>query len=74
MLLIDAGNTRVKWAFIAGDVWQQQGVVENIQMETLGVAFQGLPKPKRIFASNVAGEKMAQRAYVRACSRARFDE
>lgn len=61
MLLIDAGNTRVKWAFIAGDVWQQQGVVENIQVETLGVAFQGLPEPKRIFASNVAGEKMAQR-------------
>ena len=60
MLLIDAGNTRVKWAFVKGDRWQQQGVVENSLVETLAVAFQTLSAPSHIFASNVAGEKMAQ--------------
>lgn len=60
MLLLDAGNSRVKWALIEGGAWSQQGAAENLQVEMLRGIFADLPPPKKILASNVAGEKMAK--------------
>ena len=60
MLLIDAGNSRVKWATVEGGKWLQQNVLENTHATGLGMAFSELPPPDRILISNVAGENMAQ--------------
>ncbi|MEQ1836571.1 MAG: type III pantothenate kinase [Candidatus Nitrotoga sp.] len=60
MLLIDAGNSRVKWATVEGGLWLQQNVLENTHATGLSVAFSELPPPDRILISNVAGENMAQ--------------
>lgn len=60
MLLIDAGNSRVKWAMVEGGMWLQQNVLENTHAPALSVAFAELPSPDRILISNVAGESMAQ--------------
>ena len=60
VLLIDAGNSRVKWALVEGDVWLRQGTLENAQVETLRKTFSELPPPDKILVSNVAGERMMQ--------------
>ena len=60
MLLIDAGNSRVKWALVEGDVWLRQGALENAQIKTLHKTFSDLPPPHKILAANVAGEHMMQ--------------
>lgn len=60
MLLIDAGNSRVKWAAIEDGLWLQQNVLENTHVSELSAAFSKLPPPDRILISNVAGENMAQ--------------
>lgn len=60
MLLLDAGNTRIKWAFVRNGEWLQRGVVATAETETLRVVFAGLPQPQRILVSNVAGEPVAQ--------------
>ncbi|CAH1077713.1 type III pantothenate kinase [Candidatus Nitrotoga sp. 1052] len=60
MLLIDAGNSRVKWAIVEGGKWLQQNVLENTHAPALNMAFSELPPPDRILISNVAGENMAQ--------------
>ncbi|BBJ23670.1 type III pantothenate kinase [Candidatus Nitrotoga sp. AM1P] len=60
MLLIDAGNSRIKWAMVEGGMGLQQNVLENTHATALSMAFLELPPPDRILVSNVAGEKMAQ--------------
>lgn len=60
MLLIDAGNSRVKWATVEGGLWLQKNVLENAHASALSVTFSELPPPDRILVSNVAGESMAQ--------------
>ncbi len=60
MLLIDAGNSRIKWATVEGSLWLQQNVLENVHAPALSMAFSELPPPDRILVSNVAGENMAQ--------------
>lgn len=59
-LLIDAGNSRIKWATVEHGTWLQQGVLDNTHAPALGTAFSKLPPPDRIFISNVAGDYMAQ--------------
>jgi type III pantothenate kinase len=61
VLLLDAGNSRCKWARIENGVWAQQGVAENAQWLTLQQSFALLPAPTRIIVSNVGGEAMAQK-------------
>ena len=47
-LLVDAGNTRIKWAVVADadrstlPRWQQQGAVERAQVEALAQDWIGL--------------------------------
>lgn len=60
MLLIDAGNSRIKWVLVEGDVWQRQDKLENAQVGTLRKTFTGLPPPDKVLVSNVAGEHMMQ--------------
>jgi len=60
MLLIDAGNSRVKWATVKDGMWLHQNALENTQASALSMAFSELPPPDRILVSNVAGENMAQ--------------
>lgn len=67
MLLIDAGNSRMKWALVQGETWLRQGVLENAQVEKLRTAFAELPPPARILASNVAGGEMVKRLHT-ACA------
>ncbi|MBC7405794.1 MAG: type III pantothenate kinase [Cytophaga sp.] len=62
ILLIDAGNTRIKWATVGkahaptgGPVWLHQGAVSHAEMPTLKPAWAVLPI-SRIVMSNVAGE------------------
>jgi type III pantothenate kinase len=61
VLLLDVGNSRCKWALVQNGVWIRQGVAGNTEWIALQHAFDGLPSPSRVLASNVAGEAMAQR-------------
>lgn len=62
LLLIDAGNTRVKWALArddgqAGD-WVSSGAVSHAELPQLATHWQGL-LPTRALLSNVAGAEIA---------------
>lgn len=60
MLLIDAGNSRIKWALAEGGSWLRQGVLELAEAAALARQFAALPEPDRILVSNVAGEAVAR--------------
>ena len=64
LLLIDAGNTRVKWALAetgapAGQ-WHSHGAVVHAQLDDLGAAWRGQTVARAI-VSNVAGPAMRER-------------
>lgn len=68
-LLIDAGNTRIKWALVSGEEWLCSGAVSAMQADSLAreitdqIALQkpgtGLRDIREIWVSNVAGETCA---------------
>ncbi len=60
MLLIDAGNSRIKWGVDESGAWARRGTAEHAA-GALQHAFAGLQRPQRILVSNVAGEDAAQR-------------
>lgn len=60
MLLLDAGNSRIKWALVESGVWVRQGVAGIAEWAVLQQAFAGLTPPHKILVSNVAGEQAAQ--------------
>ncbi len=62
MLLLDAGNTRIKWALTSDDLgpWLHQGVVAVGNTGALQHSFANMPAPSRVLASNVAGETAEQ--------------
>ncbi|GAB4121520.1 MAG: type III pantothenate kinase [Sideroxydans sp.] len=55
MILLDVGNSRIKWAHCQAGVWQQHGAVERTAWPDLRETFMQLPTPPRILVSNVAG-------------------
>ncbi|WP_136413555.1 type III pantothenate kinase [Herbaspirillum sp. ST 5-3] len=65
LLLIDAGNTRVKWALVPNSArgakelgrWTECGMVEHAQLKLLCEAWRG-QKVVRVLISNVAGQNM----------------
>lgn len=64
ILLIDAGNSRIKWATVAmahapsgGPIWLHQGSVSHAEMPALKAAWAVL-SISRILISNVAGEQI----------------
>ena len=68
-LLIDAGNTRIKWALAeaGGDSWLHSGILPVEQASGLPQSFAGYfdklgmnPQNMQIWVSNVAGEEVAQ--------------
>lgn len=59
MLLIDAGNSRIKWMLVRGQV-PLRGAVDNAEWMQLVPQWRGLPAPLRIVISNVAGAERAR--------------
>ncbi len=59
ILAVDAGNTRIKWGLHDGNAWLSQGGLASKDVAGLAEAWQGLPAPDRIVASNVAGSQVA---------------
>ena len=58
-LLIDAGNTRIKWAIVNGDDWLRSGILPVGQAGELPGLFAGSQDIMQIWVSNVAGEEIA---------------
>lgn len=54
-LLIDAGNTRVKWALHDGRDWLEQGAVTHADIATLAEVWAGYPI-RSVHAASVASE------------------
>lgn len=59
-LLIDAGNTRIKWALVSGDEWLRIGDLSTVQAEELSSRLAGIHNVGQIWVSNVAGETVAR--------------
>jgi len=59
-LLIDAGNTRIKWALADGSSWLRNGALPVEQASELTPQFAGLGDIRQVWVSNVAGENVAQ--------------
>lgn len=59
-LLIDAGNTRIKWALTDGHEWLHSSVLPVKQAAELALQFSGLAGIQQVWVCNVAGEKIAQ--------------
>lgn len=59
-LLIDAGNTRIKWTLADGQDWLRSGVLPVEQAVDLAHQFAGLEGVRQVWASNVAGAEAAQ--------------
>lgn len=57
-LLIDAGNTRVKWAFHDGEQWLGRGSADHASLDALAVQWAALPAPRRVVGCNVAGPEV----------------
>ncbi|OYO32130.1 type III pantothenate kinase [Janthinobacterium sp. PC23-8] len=64
LLLIDAGNTRIKWALVAPDAglgdWLASGAVAHAQLDSLAAQWASLPIGT-VLLSNVAGSAIAAR-------------
>ena len=68
-LLIDAGNTRIKWALLAGEEWLHLAAVPSDQAHTLGARVAHLPAVNEVWASNVAGAEVARHIQAACASR-----
>lgn len=60
MLLLDTGNSRIKWARVEGDQWALQGAVDIAEWPELQQAFATLSPLHKILVSNVAGDAAEQ--------------
>lgn len=58
MLLVDAGNTRIKWALVDGTIWLAEGVLEHDEVARLAELATGQQKPARAVCVSVAGDKI----------------
>lgn len=67
MLLVDIGNSRIKWVLVEGDLWLEQGMADHDEWLALQDALAGLPPPHRVLVSNVAGDRAARHAHT-ACT------
>lgn len=55
ILVIDIGNTRIKWGLAQDAGWLRQGWVATAQARDLHAEFESLPPVRQIVISNVAG-------------------
>jgi len=63
MLLLDIGNSRIKWALVQEGRQVNVGVFENSASVSLQHEFAALTMPSRVLVSNVAGEDVARRVH-----------
>ena len=57
ILVLDCGNSRLKWGLAGPHGWVSQGNVANQEIGTLALRdWQNLPRPARVVGVNVAGE------------------
>src|SRR5207248_8707293 len=57
ILVIDSGNSRMKWGLYGPRGWTGYGVVSNAELATLALRdWQNLQRPVRAVGVNVAGE------------------
>ncbi|MDD4912586.1 MAG: type III pantothenate kinase [Sideroxydans sp.] len=61
MLLVDIGNSRVKWTQVSAGVWTHSESLDNCHIDTLANEFAKLASPSRVLVSNVAGQEMAEK-------------
>lgn len=65
LLLIDAGNTRIKWALAAPGAalgaWEASGAVAHDDAGKLSEAWAALPRPGHVVLCNVAGDAVRER-------------
>lgn len=59
ILLVDAGNTRVKWAVLDGDAWLAQDALAHDAVSELRTVAAAHPGITRVFGANVAGSHIA---------------
>ena len=70
-LLIDAGNTRIKWALVnKGGDWLRDGILPVGRASELPGLFAGTQDLEQIWVSNVAGEQVAHPIRTIAAGRA----
>ena len=62
-LLIDAGNSRIKWVLTDEGEWLRSGVLPVEQANELPRFFAGSQEIQQIWVSNVAGEKIARHIF-----------
>lgn len=56
-LVLDIGNSRMKWGLYGPRGWMSMGVTPNAEIGTLSLRdWQNLPRPVRVVGVNVAGE------------------
>ncbi|HEY0665694.1 MAG TPA: type III pantothenate kinase [Gallionella sp.] len=60
-LLIDAGNSRIKWAVIQHDQWLQRGAMPLEKLPMLASQITDMQGIFQVWVSNVAGEGVAAR-------------
>lgn len=63
ILLIDAGNTRIKWASLEGKRVEYRGVITRSSAATRdfsGAGWDDLEPPEAVYVASVAGEKFAR--------------
>ncbi len=58
ILVVDAGNSRVKWGLYDDQRWQARGGCENRDVGQLAARWSALPSPRQIVVANVAGDTM----------------
>ncbi len=62
VLVVDVGNTRMKWGLRGARGWSAQGAVENRDIGRLALRdWQALERPHRAIGVNVAGEAVRVR-------------
>lgn len=59
-LLVDAGNSRIKWALTQGDEWLRSGALPTAQAAELFSQCADVADIRDVWVSNVAGESVAQ--------------
>jgi len=55
LVVIDAGNSRIKWGVQANGAWQAQGAVDTAQVAALAAVAAAWPADARVVLCNVAG-------------------
>lgn len=68
-LLIDAGNTRIKWALVEDGEWSPVGNLASDHEDELARCIAQLPEVQRVWVSNVAGERIAQQIMAACAAR-----